>query len=64
MSRLVGGDTTPVATDQAARDAFLPRSKAMGHETHLNRRSALRSFDVHLDQIGPAGIGALERARD
>jgi integrase len=55
MSRLVGGDTTPVATYQTARDAFLGRSKAMGHETYLNRRSALRSFDAYLDQLGTAG---------
>jgi hypothetical protein len=55
MSRLVGGDTTPVATYQSARDAFLGRSKAMGHETYLNRRSALRSFDAYLDQLGAAG---------
>ena len=55
MSRLVGGDTSPVATYQTARDAFLARSKAMGHETFINRRSALRSFDAYLDQLGPAG---------
>lgn len=55
MSRLVGGDTTPVATYRTAREAFLARSKAMGHETYLNRRRALRSFDAYLDQLGPAG---------
>ena len=27
----------------------------MGHETYINRRSALRSFDAYLDQIGSAG---------
>jgi len=27
----------------------------MGHETYINRRSALKSFDVYLDQIGAAG---------
>jgi len=47
MSRLVGGDT--------AGDAFLARSKAMGHETYINRRSALKGIDVYLDQIGSAG---------
>ncbi|HXP60903.1 MAG TPA: phage integrase SAM-like domain-containing protein, partial [Dongiaceae bacterium] len=40
---------------QAARDAFLARSKAMGHETYINRRSALKGIDVYLDQIGSAG---------
>lgn len=55
MSRLVGGDTSPVATYRAARDAALARSKAMGHETYLNRRSALKSFDSCLDQLGPVG---------
>jgi len=55
ISRLVGGDTTPVATYQAAHDAFLARSKAMGHETYLNRRSALKSFDSYVDQLGPVG---------
>ena len=55
MSRLVGGDTTPVATYQTARDVFLARSKAMGYETYINRRSALRSFDAFLDQLGLAG---------
>ena len=55
MSRLVGGETPPVATYQAARGAFLARSKAMGHETCINRRSALKSFDVYLDQTGSAG---------
>lgn len=27
----------------------------MGHETYINRRSALKSFNVYLDQIGLAG---------
>jgi hypothetical protein len=55
MSRLVGGDTTSLAAYQTTRDAFLARSKAMGHETYLNRRSAVRSFDAYLDQLGSAG---------
>jgi len=55
MSRLIGGDTTPVATYQGARDAFLARTKAMGYETYINRRSALRSFDAYLDQLGSVG---------
>ncbi len=55
MSRLVGGDTTPVATYQAVRDAFLARSKAMGQETYINRRSTLKSFDAYLDQLGSSG---------
>lgn len=55
MSRLVNGDTIPVATCQAAGNAFLARSGEMGHETYINRRSALKSFEGSLDPLGLAG---------
>lgn len=44
-----------MATYEAARDAFLARNRAMGYETHVNRRGAVRSFAACLDQFGPAG---------
>ena len=59
MSRPVGGDTIPVATYASARDVFLARSEAMGHQTCINRRSALRSFDAYLNQLGSAGGGGV-----